>query len=757
MASQPNPFAPTEGPFTPAITPQVSQSAQQAQNQGFTGYERRLGIISGLAAKFLSGLQQGRLAAYQRREAEKVSTLSRVAQWVDAQVKDPTKTDEFKSDITNKFAKIAAGSVLENLQDGGGKGKKGQQSNPVGHAFSQILEGMIGGPLKGEAISKDTLIDLMTTGEKAGKAPEAQKSNWTNRANQLMQEAVQETTKQTGRQPFQQEIAANPKFQQAEKILQQYDPKGYQTAIQGVLGPFDVRPAAGSSESERMRLGGELGLGAPPAVRPPEQAQTGVPQVRGEAPQTAGAAAAPPPVREPQLPPAVRPEATSGSGQPNEAALYDTAQRYIGLPQSGAKGVLVKKPLVDGKPAPDLILITGAGKADGYWNPQTKQRVSGEVTEAQSLAGKKLVWVQRPGAEEPEQAYVSPGEKGYTDISGNLMPDGTKGVATPTQQRLYGMVQAYYYAFKKMGKTDLEARELAGQAVTERENIHLGRIQQQALLDEALSGGRIGIGPGLNIPGIGTEAGGGKPQAPSVRGEEKPEKRPPGSPKPPISSMDAANINQALSALSGTIPQSGKAAQAGVQIGLKKLAELTGLDPISLQGALITNKGMAKGIADTMERYVATDRLNKIITLDGEQVIDTGAKISDTGMQLLNRPFRELTAQTIGDPNLRKYWLAWNALRRQYSTVTAGGGLSRAMLPVTVQQDVDRLMNSEAKMSDVKAMVDQIAVEAKLEQQGFKDSIKGIIQEMQESPIGKAVRGAGAGDTNDPLGVLKKQ
>jgi hypothetical protein len=300
---------------------------------------------------------------------------------------------------------------------------------------------------------------------------------------------------------------------------------------------------------------------------------------------------------------------------------------------------------------------------------------------------------------------------------------------------MYGAIQAFYFEGKSRGMSDEQAKEYAGKQAVKQLGTQMSSVQQRIAVTEALSGipGGPGFGGGTTTPSpTGSGASSSERPAPSARPQGKPQAR--------ITPADQQNIQVALADVLGTSKASGPA-KVRVQNGMKKLAELTGLDPLTLQGQLVVNKDFAKAIGDTVQRYAATDRLSKIMELMGDNVIENAQKVVQTGSPLLNRPIRTVQAETVGSPALRQFLISLNGLQRQYATVTSGGGLSKAQLPVTVQQNVEHMLNPNATLAEVIASVQQIKREAEIEKQGFGRAVQDALGEMKQSPIGQAVQG----------------
>lgn len=194
-----------------------------------------------------------------------------------------------------------------------------------------------------------------------------------------------------------------------------------------------------------------------------------------------------------------------------------------------------------------------------------------------------------------------------------------------------------------------------------------------------------------------------------------------------------------LSKLFGNASSSGgAAAQVGANKGMEALAKLTGMSPVEFQTAAAINKDKVKSIGDTVERYGAMVRLNEVLDLMGDNMVKTAKDITQTGSPLLNKAWRSINLKTVGDPKVREYLVALNDMQRQYGTLTAGGALSRAMLPVSTGEKIDQLLDPNETLEEAIASVSQIKNQAHLEKQGFQKAIADMGAEIKGSMSGKS-------------------
>ena len=351
-------------------------------------------------------------------------------------------------------------------------------------------------------------------------------------------------------------------------------------------------------------------------------------------------------------------------------------------------------------------------------------------------------WVQVPGEKEPRRALIDPkNPNGYLDEHSEQLPEGTRAVATPQQQRLYGAIQGYYYDGVARGMNDADARKHAGEMFMQYQGATLGRLQQNAAMDEALSS--IPLGPGFRGTGA-------KPTG--AAGAGNPGAVTPGTPKPTattktplaMTEQEQNSVNMYLGKMLGTTPGAGgKAFEIGALKGQRILAKRTGLDPMTLNANLVQNQGLGKALKDSMERAASIQRINETLDKHGDVLVGLAKQVLDTGSPLLTRPLRSIKLETVGDPTIRKYMIALNAVQREYAYLTAGGAQSRAMLPVTVSGSMENMFEKNATLEEVVGSIQQVKIEAQKEQEAMVSQQKKIVEQMQGGAVGQAVGSPG--------------
>jgi hypothetical protein len=408
---------------------------------------------------------------------------------------------------------------------------------------------------------------------------------------------------------------------------------------------------------------------------------------------------------------------------------------------------------------------------------------SGQKLPTQSSYNLQKTWVQKPGTDEPEIAFVDPrNPHGYTDSDGNPLPDGTKAVATPSQQRLYGAIQGYYYEARAEGLDDGDARKKAGQMFMLYQGQQLGRLEQEIAIDQALSG--ISAGAAFNVPGgaktpTGKDPTGKTPEAPKTSpgaalGSQtapvvKPSAAAPagqsGKAAPPspsqiptrpneitkLTEADQQNVLVYIGSLLGTLPGAGgKAGNVRIRAGQAALQKATGVDAMTLSANLAQDKATAKQLGETVQRAGAIQRLNNTLQLHGEVLKGVAKNVIQSGSPALNQPLRNLDRLAEGSPELKRFQIALNAVQREYAYLTAGGAQSRAMLPVTVTSNMDKMFSPDSTLAEVFASIDQVKIEAGKETDAMKQTQQDLINTLKSGIVGQAVSGTAkqpAGDT----------
>jgi hypothetical protein len=337
--------------------------------------------------------------------------------------------------------------------------------------------------------------------------------------------------------------------------------------------------------------------------------------------------------------------------------------------------------------------------------------------------------------------------KGYrlqTDSEGNIV-SVMEAAAAPQQQRLYGAIQGYYYDGIARGLSDDDAKKFAGRMFEQYQGVHLGRVEQQAAVDQALSG--IGLGRGLNpdaaAKGLGatapapaaTPAGTPAPSRPAFTGIGA--KQTPKSAAPTADANTSRAMDMFWSATLGNTPTpTSGPSRVGFQKGQEAVEKLTGLSSQDFALGVMVAKDLMGAQKDNVDRYVAMQRLGSAMDLMGPNVDALAKNVLQTGSPWLNRHIRDLKTAAIGDPNIAQLMVAVNDFQRQYAVLTAGGALSRAQLPVATQQSVDKIIDPNQTLETVAATLTQIRKQADLETQGFRRAIDQTSGEIKERVAG---------------------
>ena len=328
--------------------------------------------------------------------------------------------------------------------------------------------------------------------------------------------------------------------------------------------------------------------------------------------------------------------------------------------------------------------------------------------------------------------------------TGGAVPEGTEQV-NPTmitaqmRQDSYGSFGNYYRSLRGQGVAEPEAREKAAEMVEREFNVRLTAQEQEIGIKKELSG--VGGGGGVELPKPTPPLSGATPSAtPSETPSPTtaPKRAPPLKTKSDAVAPDQTPfINMYLQRLFGNMPGgNSQAALVGANRGMSALAKASGMSPSEFQTAAAVSKEKVKALGDTVERYGAMVRLTDLLDSVGETVIDTAQKFVKTGSPMANRALKSIDLATVGDPGLREYLLTINDFSRHYATLTAGGALSKAMLPVTVQQDVDNLISPNMTVAESIAVVERIKKQAGVEKTGYKNAIKDLGDEIKTGALG---------------------
>lgn len=435
--------------------------------------------------------------------------------------------------------------------------------------------------------------------------------------------------------------------------------------------------------------------------------------------------------------------------------------------------------------------LTGAGfdpkEAAREANALASGRSPGSAGAAASMGPVKVVWGTVKGQEDQGQQMLmvstrNPG--GFKDADGN---EYTKaeitglGNAPPPPQRMFGRTLeiSKYIESKGYQPGTPEYNRWFGIIAGADLRTSLGRTQQQA----AIAGYESGIGLGQGFPEIPSnpkavaEASGKDTGAAATgaQGAQGATAEPPAKPKltpksatptsaaaatpksaasatataapkaPALGSQDDRFISMYLGNLFGDASSAGGNAKVGITKGREALKKVTGLSAVDFSMLESANKETKKAMADTIQRAVATARINDVLNEFGDELVVRAKDALNTGSPILTKPIREIELSAVGDPKLRRFLLAFNAFQRQYTTLTSGGPLSKAMPHVATAELTDKIMNPNMTLKEVIAAVDQAKIEGKREQTGFQESAKSTIDQITGSLKPKGEGGGSIG------------
>ena len=369
----------------------------------------------------------------------------------------------------------------------------------------------------------------------------------------------------------------------------------------------------------------------------------------------------------------------------------------------------------------------------------------------------KEAWVKKPGEDMLTKVWVRPGsnERIYAD-TGDVVPEEVATVnpgqiTAKERENYYGSYGNYYRAAKGRGLSDEASKEKAGEMVQKEFGVKLSRQEQTIAINAELSGiggGSSGVSGGSAAPSTpknGTVLKSGAPASPAGK------VRKPGE-LPVLSTKDEGFVNMYLNSLFSNAASGrggGGAMAVGINKGMNILAKASGLSPIEFQTEQAIKKDGINAIADTYKRYNAVSRVGDLLEGFGENVEDLGKKAIATGSPLLNKAWKSISINTVGNPDLRQYMLALNAMQRQYGVLTAGGALSNAMLPVSVGEKVEELMSPNQTLAEAIASVAQVKKETEIEKAGYLKSIRGAADDIRQGiPLGGGGSGGSGGTTH---------
>ena len=134
------------------------------------------------------------------------------------------------------------------------------------------------------------------------------------------------------------------------------------------------------------------------------------------------------------------------------------------------------------------------------------------------------------------------------------------------------------------------------------------------------------------------------------------------------------------------------------------------------------------------------------MSLVGDRVIENAKQVVNTGSPWLTKPWRKIERGATGDPALEKFLVDMNEMMRQYTTLTAGGALSRAMLPEGAADKVEAILDPNSTLEEVIAQVAEVKQFGKMEQQGFATTQQNIVGKILKDIGDTSGGGSGKGE-----------
>jgi hypothetical protein len=788
-----NPYSISAFPFSESLQPQQYQSTAPQTVSGGGGALEGSAMI---ADKFLEGFSRGRKMAFDKQEQQR-NQLKQDIDDARGRVEKsnlPDASDDpnavTKQKLYGKLDALRWADVYQEVH------KSKDKENPALKALKNVFDGMVGPPpnkfeFGPEQIHK-TLSGIWSDMDKAQTAPQAAEKA----ANDLTQYYSQNYGQpQSGQQPQQSAPAQQPAQPQQQKPnILPYGSGAQQQQAQQTPPPPGGQPAPQAAAPQQAQ---------PPQTVATTGAQQQMPTAMRQqpAPQQQAQTAPPPGAQQqPQVPPA-----QAGSQDVmKDPEFMKRLNRVLTLdPNNPTAKMIVNRIAENDKVrankslAEDIKGIPGADILEG--NPNAKTAFGGPVKKTGNyVQGKddklypidakaatkphnlKTSWAIVEGSDDPVEVWVdpqNPDEPPRSVATGkpveNVIRTETAGeITADIRSKSYGTFGEFYRAARGLGMTNAEAMEDAGKKTYKALGIRLGRTQQEEAIDAMLTGvgagdpfkGQVGK-PAATPPVPSTPPAVAKPiaqaappggQAPAPTTTKPTTATPPGAaPRPAAKPVGATaitpqqiaqtaeenkNIDIYLGDLMGTTKVSGKA-NVRKLAGQDALARRTGLSPSEFQAAAAVDKDKIKALSDTVERYGALQRLNSIMDRFSPNILDLAKKIPQSGSPWLNQKWRGIKLEAVGDPDIRQYLVALNDFQRQYATVTSGGGLSRAQLPVSTAENVDKIVDPNATLGEVVGLVNQIKTQAVLEQAGMKDSLDKLKGEVKDSALGRASAG----------------
>jgi hypothetical protein len=223
-----------------------------------------------------------------------------------------------------------------------------------------------------------------------------------------------------------------------------------------------------------------------------------------------------------------------------------------------------------------------------------------------------------------------------------------------------------------------------------------------------------------------------------------------------LSKADLESADEVLARALGLITTGrDKGTALRMRNGLQALKRLTGLGVEGIYGALQEHKSEAKALGESITRYRAYQSLEERLAAHGDILKNARRALPDAKLKILNSAIQS-GLKEVNDPLVNRYLVAVNAVAREYATAIANGFQSRAMLPVSSQEEAAKLIAPSLSTGAIDAVVEQLKIEVSASEKALLDQQKKIGEAISK-PIIKDQGGTtgGGGSSGSDVGSTK--
>lgn len=178
----------------------------------------------------------------------------------------------------------------------------------------------------------------------------------------------------------------------------------------------------------------------------------------------------------------------------------------------------------------------------------------------------------------------------------------------------------------------------------------------------------------------------------------------------------------------------GGAMRLGIDKGIQKLVNLTGLTRPDLQVEATGREADKKALGFQREAKAAYDRAANMTDQMGKAALEARKKFGDDPV-FWQKAINNMNRRFVGDPDTDALVLAVQGFSSAYSRAIAGGQMSRGQTPVYAQELAGHQLDINMRPESFDSVIKQAGIELGGEKKAIDDTISGLQKNIQR-PFG---------------------